>query len=197
MARDLKKLFDKEREEQTFKMKRGHEARFLAKLEESLPQEREQTSLWNTWRVAASVILLVGVGIFAYVQINTTEDVPTTVVDTEKSKENDKGFSFGDLSPDLKKVENYYVANINMELSQLEISESNKELVDSFMERLAELNSEYQNLNTELNELGPNDQTIGALIENLQLRLQLLQKLKKKLNQLKSSKNEQITKNSI
>lgn len=197
MARDLKKLFDKEREEQTFKMKQGHEARFLAKLEESLPQERKQTSFWNTWRVAASVILLVGVGIFAYVQVNTTEDVPTTVVDTEKSKESDKGFSFGDLSPDLRKVENYYVANINMELSQLEISESNKELVDSFMERLAELNSEYQNLNTELNELGPNDQTIGALIENLQLRLQLLQKLKKKLNQLKSSKNEQITKNSI
>ena len=65
------------------------------------------------------------------------------------------------------------------------------------MDRLSELNLEYEDLNKELNELGPNDQTISALIENLQLRLELLQKLKKKLNQLKPSKNEQITENSI
>lgn len=47
--------------------------------------------------------------------------------------------------------------------------------MDSYMERLAELNKEYHRLNEELNELGPNDQTINALIKNLQLRLQLLQ----------------------
>jgi hypothetical protein len=49
----------------------------------------------------------------------------------------------------------------------------------------------------ELNQLGPNDQTISALIENLQLRLQLLQKLKKKLNELNTSKNEQVETNTI
>lgn len=65
------------------------------------------------------------------------------------------------------------------------------------MERLAELDGEYNHLNQELNELGPNDDTISALINNLQLRLQLLQKLKTKLNQLKSSKNEQESSYSI
>lgn len=195
MAQDLKKMFDKEREQQNFKMKQGHEERFLSKLEETLPQVRP--SKWNTWKIAASIILLVGVGLMAYLQFDTKADMPATIVDKGEPDGENKSFSFGDLSPDLKKVENYYVANINMELSQLDISEANKELVDSFMERLAELNSEYERLNGELNELGPNDQTISALIENLQLRLQLLQKLKKKLNQLKSSKNEQITENSI
>ncbi len=195
MAQDLKKMFDKEREQQNFKMRQGHEERFLSKLEETLPQERP--SKWNTWRIAASVIILVGIGLMAYLKFDTKEDIPTTIVDKGDPDDKNKGFSFGDLSPDLKKVENYYVANINMELSQLDISESNKELVDSFMEQLSELNTEYDRLNGELNELGPNDQTISALIENLQLRLQLLQKLKKKLNQLKSSKNEQITENSI
>ncbi|ASV29052.1 hypothetical protein [Maribacter cobaltidurans] len=195
MAQDLKKMFDKEREQQNFKMKQGHEERFLSKLEETLPQERP--SKWNTWKIAASIILLVGVGLMAYFQFDTKDDIPATIVDKGDPDDKNKSFSFGDLSPDLKKVENYYVANINMELSQLDISESNKELVDSFMEQLSELNTEYDRLNGELNELGPNDQTISALIENLQLRLQLLQKLKKKLNQLKSSKNEQITENSI
>ena len=61
------------------------------------------------------------------------------------------------------------------------------------MERLAELDKEYAVLNKELNEFGPNDETISALIQNLQLRLQLLQRLKEKLNQLKSSENEQET----
>lgn len=195
MARDLKKLFDKEREEKKFGMKPGHEDRFLSKLDKALPKQRKP--LWNSWRVAASIILVVGAGLFAYLQLSSGKDIPVTIVDKGDTDQSDKSFSFGDLSPDLKKVENYYVANINMELSQLDISDANKELVDSFMERLEELNSEYQNLNTELNELGPNDHTIGALIENLQLRLQLLQKLKKKLNQLKSSKNEQINENSI
>ena len=103
----------------------------------------------------------------------------------------------GDLSPDLKKIENYYVANINLELSRLEVSDENRGLVDDFMSRLSELDKEYQRLNTELNEIGPNDQTINALIKNLQLRLQLLQKLKLKLDQLKSSENEQVTSKSV
>ncbi|RRQ47515.1 hypothetical protein DZC72_17425 [Maribacter algicola] len=195
MAQDLKKMFDKEREEQKFRMEQGHEGRFLSKLEASLPKKAKTSS--NRWRIAASILLLVGAGLLAYLQFGTKADMPATIVDKVDPDGENKSFSFGDLSPDLKKVENYYVANINMELSQLDISEANKELVDSFMERLSELNSEYERLNGELNELGPNDQTISALIENLQLRLQLLQKLKKKINQLKSSKNEQITENSI
>lgn len=47
-------------------------------------------------------------------------------------------------------------------------------------------------LNEELNKYGPNDQTITAMIQNLQLRLDLMRKLKVKLNQLKLSKNETV-----
>ena len=108
-----------------------------------------------------------------------------------------QGISLGDLSPDLKKIETYYITTINLQLAELADDPVNKDLVDSYMERLAELNKEYHRLNQELNELGPNDQTISALINNLQLRLQLLQKLKTKLNQLKSSKNEQESSNIV
>ena len=124
-------------------------------------------------------------------------DENITVVDRENPSIEDQGISLGDLSPDLRKIETYYTTNINLQLAELADDPGNKELVDSYMDRLAELNKEYQRLNQELNELGPNDQTINALINNLQLRLQLLQKLKSKLNQLKSSKNEQESSNIV
>jgi hypothetical protein len=108
-----------------------------------------------------------------------------------------QGISLGDLSPDLKKIEDYYVVNINLALADLEISQENKDLVDDYMKRLGELNAEYTKLNKELNEIGPNDQTITALIKNLQLRLQLLQKLKSKLYEFKTSENEQVTANIV
>jgi hypothetical protein len=137
---------------------------------------------------------LCSLGLAGYLQFVINDSATPTMLKTSKEG---SSFSLGDLSPDLKKVESYYVANINLEFSKLEVSEDNKGIVDSFMDRLSELNDEYEALTLELNEMGPNDQTISALIENLQLRLQLLQRLKKKLIQLKSSKNEQIHNNSI
>ena len=129
---------------------------------------------------------------YFFLQNEQSDDEPNvTVVNRSDKTTTKKTISFGDLSPELKKVEDYYVANINYELSKLEVSEENKEVVDGFLSRLDELNIEYQELNKELNDIGPNDQTIEAAINNLQLRLQLMQKLKSKLNQLKSSKNEQ------
>ena len=176
-------------------MKDGHEERFLDLLDKELPLKRK--SAFYFIKIAASVLVLFSLGIYTY--INYKNDVLThpEIVETETENTKDQGYSLGDLSPELKKIENYYVANINLELSRLEVSNENKAMVDDYMRRLSELNEEYKKLNIELNEIGPNDQTINALIKNLQLRLQLLQKLKEKLNQLKSSENEQVTSNSV
>ncbi|MFS4456268.1 hypothetical protein [Maribacter sp. 2304DJ31-5] len=194
MGQDLRALFKKERERK-YNLKSGHETRFLKRLDRELPKTA-RNPFW-IFKIAVSVLVLVSAGIIGYrAYYKHNDNMPIPVVDRDDNKKRGE-FSFGDLSPDLKKVENYYVANINIALSKLEVSSENKDLVDSFMERLSELNQEYRNLNTELIELGPNDQTISALIQNLQLRLQLLQKLKKKLDELKLSKNEQITANSI
>ena len=200
MARDLGELFEKEREQKGFKMREGHEDRFFAKLDEELPNNPPKKKVISLWmQIAASVVVAVGLSVY-YFNNNGGEVVPDekiTVVDRENPNEEAQGISLGDLSPDLKKIETYYTTNINLQLAELADDPGNKELVDSYMDRLAELNKEYQRLNQELNELGPNDQTINALINNLQLRLQLLQKLKSKLNQLKSSKNEQESSNIV
>ncbi|PRX54126.1 hypothetical protein [Flagellimonas meridianipacifica] len=200
MAQDLKKLFEKERKERKYSMKSGHEDRFMDRLDKELPLNTKRN--YRFWfSMAASIVVLFGLGIYFITQsgnIAQDPDTPdTNVVNVNTEKENEIPISLGDLSPDLKKIEDYYVASINLQLSELEFNDDNKALVDAYMEQLAELDGEYNRLNQELNELGPNDDTISALINNLQLRLQLLQKLKTKLNQLKSSKNEQESSYSI
>lgn len=192
MGQDLREIFKKERDSKKYPMKEGHEARFLQRLDAELPIKEKNTSFF--WlRIAASVVILFGVGAYFFMQGSKEAPIKDTIVAKEDISNVKEGISLGDLSPDFEKIENYYVANINYELSQLDFSDDNKEMVDGFMERLGELDQEYGELNKELNDLGPNDDTISALIQNLQLRLQLLQKLKQKLNQLKSSENEQET----
>lgn len=199
MARDLRKLFEAEREEKAYSMKKGHEARFLSKLDEKMPTEelpKEKKGYFVWWQIAASVVVALGLTFYYFsTQEEKINPIDTQVVESEEDKGEYQTISLGDLSPDLKKVENYYLTNINIQLSDLEVDANNKEIMDSYMDRLAELDAEYHRLNKELNAMGPNDQTIGALVKNLQLRLQLLQKLKSKLNQLNSSKNEQESSN--
>ncbi|MGW9686900.1 hypothetical protein [Flagellimonas sp. 2504JD1-5] len=199
MAQDLRELFAKEREQHKKTMKLGHEARFLSKLEESMPTDQVEvesepltkpTSFF--WiRIAASVVVVLGLTAYFVFGRGESIDPKVSIANTENTDTPHKGISLGDLSPDLEKVESYYVTNINLELSGLEFTGDNKAIIDNYMLRLSELDEEYSRLNVELNDIGPNDDTINALIQNLQLRLQLLQKLKSKLNQLKSSKNEQ------
>ncbi|MBT8321680.1 MAG: hypothetical protein KJO90_08460 [Eudoraea sp.] len=192
MEQDLRKLFETERDKK-YRLKEGHEARFMDRLDTELPPEKNNSRVW-IFSIAATVLVLVSVGAFLYTMEQNPIPSENSVVDAQ-DQNTEETISLGDLSPDLEKVENYYLASINLELSKLEVSSDNKELVDSYMEQLAELNLEYEQLNKELNTFGPNDQTISALIKNLQLRLELLQKLKEKLNQIKSSKNEQLSSN--
>lgn len=191
MGQDLREIFKKERAKQKHNLKDGHMARFEDKLNQTMPATQKYTAKFR-YKVAASVLLMLSISLLIYVAKTKNPPVQPTIVDTEKVTKSKDGITLGALSPDLKKIEDYYKVNINLELAQLQVSNDNKTLVDSYMERLAELHKEYQELNTELNTIGPNDQLISALINNLQLRLQLLQKLRKKLNELKSTQNETI-----
>ncbi len=198
MAQDLREIFEKDRKSEKFAIKKGHESRFMSRLEQELPETPSEkgSSTFFRWQIAASLIVLVGLGIYFFAGDKDTDPVDNNFKNVNAT-ETKRVISLGDLSPDLKKIESYYVTNINLQLSDLEFNADNKALVDGYMVQLAELDAEYNRLNTELNEIGPNDDTISALITNLQLRLQLLQKLKTKLNQLKSSKNGQKPSNIV
>lgn len=193
MEDDLRKRFQRERERQRQVMGPGHEERFLKRLELELPvQKRPSGWLSPWWGIAASLLILVGLSLYFFKSLHGAgPDIDRTVVEREGQQGEVRTISLGDLSPDFKKIETYYTTHINLQLSDLVVNNDNRDLIDGYMEQLGTLDREYQNLNRELNELGPNDQTIGALVRNLQIRLELLQKLKTRMEQLKSSKNEQ------
>ena len=190
MSQDLRELFEKERERE-FEMPEGHESRFEARLENAFSQKRRPSYFWIG--IAASVVVLLGL-VFWMVPGDPALPVgeETLVQEEADTTAAPRGLSLGDLSPDLRKLEEYYTASINLELASLSISDENRDMANEFIDRLSDLNTEYEQLNQELNVIGPNEETITAMIKNLQLRLELLLKLKEKLNALKSSNNETI-----
>ncbi len=179
MARDLRDLFQEDTKNQKANMSHGHEARFLQKLERELPKKKEH-SKFKLLNIAASVVVLLGLAYGAFQIFPTGESIENN---GKKPNEVSELKTLGDLSPDLKKVEDYYLASINLELSKVQLTPENKELVDGYMARLKELNDEYKRLTIELNENGLNEETLDAHINNLKLRLNLVTRLKTKIKE--------------
>ncbi|MFT4611198.1 MAG: hypothetical protein ACJA1H_002916 [Glaciecola sp.] len=190
MVRDIRQLFEEEQQESPLKMSDHHEARFLKKLNEALPVETSIKKRLPVLQIAASIVILIGLGFGATNFFGTSEVISSEIVNTQNPSKEDQLKSLGDISPDFKKVEDYYLANINIELSKVKQTPENKELFDGYVVRLAELNQEYKRLSVELTEHGPNELTVSALIDNLKLRLHLLYRLKEQLNDLNTSEEE-------
>ena len=196
MAQDLRKLFDEDREEQLSGsgLSLDHDKRFEAKLEEEFSVQ--SSSRYFILKIAAAVIVG-GLITFLFFQFNEVgqSGVNHNIVDESSNVDaqpNANLVSLGDISPELKKVEQYYTTSINYELSELSVSKENKALLDGYLHRLADLDKEYEALLLELNDEGPSEHTVTALIDNLQLKLKMLQQLRTRLNDLKQSKNEQV-----
>ncbi len=192
MAQDLRELM-KGYQPSGPRLSEGHEDRFSKRLEATFAEEKGKNSSFFWLRIAAMVVVFLGIGYFGYQSLNTSDVDPQIVTTQEVEPATNNMISLGDLSPDLKKVEQFYINGINLQLASLERNPENEELINGYLLRLEELDKAYQALNTELNEVGPSEATITALIENLQLRLELLFKLKNKLNELKSLENETIS----
>ncbi|WP_422860456.1 hypothetical protein ACOKFD_06280 [Flagellimonas sp. S174] len=99
MAQDLKELFEKERNERKYSMKSGHEARFMERLEKDLSAHRKKNNqFW--FSAAASVAILIGLGIYFLLQPGKIEPNPQkNVVDTNSEKENVIPISLGIFLP--------------------------------------------------------------------------------------------------
>ncbi|EDP69638.1 hypothetical protein FBALC1_05618 [Flavobacteriales bacterium ALC-1] len=188
MAQDLRNLFNEDPKDQHVKMSEGHDARFLKKLEEELPKKKS-SHRFSFLNIAASVVVLLGLTFGAVQFFGTPDDVvePIEVVQTKNDIK-----SMGEVVPDLKKVEDYYLASINLELSKVQLTPENKELFDGYVLRLKELNDEYDKLTIELNANGPNEETLDALIDNLKFRLNLVMRLKEKLKEFNDDSFKEV-----
>ncbi len=160
----------------------GHELRFFDRLEDKLPVEKA-TKIYRLqpqkWMVAASMGLVLSLGgYFSYKQLQQ-QDLPVVIT---KKQGNEP--SLANISPEYKKVEDYYLTSLNVGLSEVDVTPSNKVIVDSYFQQMATLEKEYILLQRELS-MGSSFQAVNILIENLKLRLELLEELKKKLKNIK------------
>lgn len=196
MAQDLRELM-KETKEEGPELREGHQSRFQDRLAKALPEQEKNehkggsTSLSLHFFLKIAAVLILAGGIVWFVGKNSSTDTDPEMVSTETDlqEKEDAAVQLSDLSPQFKKVEDYYLASINVELARLEITDENKELVDAFLKQLAALDAEYARLNKEITESGISEEMINAMVENLKLRLELLSKLKKKLSELKASED--------
>ena len=163
----------------------NHRTNFEQLLQKELHQKPNRS--FTFLKIAASVLLLFGLSFTGYQLFNSGA---SQGVELSNDKSTNKVNSLGDLSPDLKKVEAYYLTQINYQLAKITITDENRELLEVYLSQLSDLQKEYNNLNTQLNNNKISEDTINALIENLQLRLQLLHQLKKKLKAIEEKKSE-------
>ena len=191
MAQDIRKML-KEHRPETPKLSKGHENRFEARLAALSSEEKNENHSFFWLKIAAVGILLLSLGYFGYQQLSNSDIPEVQVAEVNETKDTPQ-FTLGDISPGLKKVEEFYLTGINVQLASLKITDENKELIDGYLLRLEELNEEYISLSREMNDVGPSEETVTALIDNLKLRLELLFKLKNKLKELKNIENEEFT----
>lgn len=180
MARDIRALFKEDQSQE--KMPENHQERFFLKLEKALPVKKKTKFIWV--QVAASVVVFMGLSFAAFKYFQPEQSINNIV-----TKNVDETKTLGDVSPGLKKVEDYYLASINLELSKVKYTDENKEVFDGYIEQLSILNKEYENLSVELTKNGPSELTVNALIDNLKYRLNLLYRLKEQLNELNASES--------
>lgn len=196
MGQDIREMFRNEKHAGKEKLNQGHQKRFEARLEEAFPIERKRSDFSHFLQIAAVFVVALGIGAFFFFNndqnpVQDTNQIVETPV--EEQVENDEvpttEYRLSDVSPEFKKIEDYYMASVNLQLAKLDMTPENKELIDAFMKKLETLNEEYIALNAEIQETGLNEETVEAMIANLQLRLDLLKKLKTKLNEIKQSKD--------
>ncbi len=134
--------------------------------------------------IAASVIVLFTMGYM----ISLTQDTPQ-----EKAKAPSASVSLEEFSPELKKIENYYLTAINMELANLDLTDANKLVLQEYFRKMNSLTNEYKLQSEELQINKIDEELINNLIDNLQMRLQLMIELKNELKKLKNKENETQT----
>ena len=159
-------------------LSKGHRGRFIGRLEEEFkevePKGRHSVVQWL--KIAAAIALIISIGQFA--------DLGTDPIEEQKSIEQ-AGLAL--FSPKLGEIERYYLNSIRYELSEVAGSDVDRDLLNGYLVKLEELDVSYKTLSKDLEKNGFCDATVNALLENLQLRMDLIKDLKE---QNKTQENE-------
>lgn len=139
------------------------------------------------WKAAAVVFF----GLCTFLLIERALQKP----DNELLATQPTSVSEANLNAEFIKVENYYSALIEEKKMQLASYEVGKEgLGEEFTQDIHKLDALYLKLKVELNDNKNNGKVIEAMIQNLQVRIEILNQqliILEKVQQVKNSKNDE------
>ena len=100
--------------------------------------------------------------------------------------------ALGDVSPEYREVENYYIHQVNYMENQISSVDliGDKEHQNMLMNELESMDSVYVQLQKELKANPDDERIINAMIEHYQTKLEVMTFI---VNQLKALRNENIT----
>jgi hypothetical protein len=180
MKVEIREKFKKEK--MLREMPKGHRPLFEQRLQKELHTKSKSPAKYLM--IAASVIVLFSLGyLLSQVQHSPRQIMKPASVQV----------SLEEFSPELKKIETYYLTAINFEMANLNVTEENKMILDTYFRKMNAMTNEYQVQSGKLDINKVDEELINNLIDNLQMRLQLMIELKNELKKLKSKKDEKNT----
>ncbi|MCX2738544.1 hypothetical protein [Pontibacter anaerobius] len=135
-------------------------------------------------RVAAAIVLLLGCGLTIFLMKQQAPDTTNTLA---------AATSINAIAPELPEVEAYYVSQIEAKKSELSeydlkvLGLDEQQVIDK---ELARLDSSYVQLKKQLYTTPNTDEIVGALIQNLQIRIKVLNRQLEVLQSLEQNKQE-------
>ena len=152
---------------------RGHQQRFLEKLQESqgvVSIQKKKNTWWKPLSIAASVAILLGIG---FSMFNTAPSIDEQVAE---------------ISLEVSQTQFHFTSLIDEQVQQLksESTPETKKMIDDTMIQLNRLDSNYKVLEQDLLNGGNSKLILSAMITNFQTRIDLLQDV---LDQVSTIKN--------
>lgn len=146
--------------------------------EDKQPKKREAKtfSLGFVLKVAASVIIVMGIGFGVYLQ----------------SQKGAKGVDLAAINPEYAQQQVHYASLVESKLSQLKTASKNDpQLYKEFSAEIAKMDSTYKKLNSDLATSPNQERVLRAMIRNLQIQTEVLTQQLNVIEQFNEMKKEQ------
>lgn len=149
---------------------------------EQLPKKREAKtfSLGFVLRVAAMIIVVMGIGFGVYVQSQKNSNGQTAEVDLKS------------INPTYAKQQAQYASLIETRKIELkQVAKFDPQLYNEFSNELAKMQANYKKLSTDLATSPNQERVLRAMIRNLQVQSEVLNQQLSVIEQFNQSKKQQ------
>ncbi|MFT5913835.1 MAG: hypothetical protein ACI81T_000319 [Bacteroidia bacterium] len=151
-----------------------------------LKKEPKMVSMRVVWQMAASFLLIIlAVGVLP--NLNWSGKTSGTELEDELTLNE----QIAEVAPELIEAERYYSNEINqrlVQLKQMNLSGTGVN-IESFEDEMLQLGSVYEGMKEEFMTSEANERVLSAMVENLQMRMEILNRQLQALEQIKEIKN--------